>query len=172
MTEQEKGKVKLELTEAQRATLKKTGTWMLECELDKSDYSLIDVSKICDISPAWLRNLLKDGKIDAFKNDRGHWRVKRAVVAQTWYDHVAKRIEQAEGKKDGKKYVYRRPSEWATHLVEKFLRESKEISPAHKKIVRTVMKQAKAKWDADYQARLKKKAENAAKKEESEQKDK
>lgn len=162
MTEQEQQNIELELTEVQREALKVTGTWVLEVVLDKSDYSLTDVSKICDISPAWLRILLKEGRIEAFKDGKGHWRMKREVLARTWKEQVEKYANRAVTIKDGKKYTYRRPSEWATHLVERFLQKTTVVSASRKKIVREVMKQAKAQWDVDYAERLRKKAEKAA----------
>lgn len=160
--------ISLKMTEAQRNRLKKVAIWMMEIDLDRSDYSLTEMAKICDISHAWLRRRLKSGDVDAFKNERGHWRVKKEVVARIWQEELEKHISRLDAKKDGKKYTYRRPTEWAYHLIVKYVNETGNVTASQKKTVLAVMEKAKAQWDKDYEELQARKAANEAEAEEKE----
>lgn len=170
VTQAKKQVTKLELTEEQTKKLRGKGIWMMSVVLDQTDYSLTHMARMCDISQAWLRVQLKEKRIPATKNKRGHWRVSQATVARIWKKELAKHLDRLTRKEIGKKYAYRRPTEWAVHLVERFLKDTTDVTPSRKKIVRAVMKQAEVVWDANYQARLAKKAANEAEKEKNKKK--
>lgn len=169
VAENENGAIKLELTEAQRTVLKSTGTWMMEIELDESEYSLKRMGQICDISQAWLRTCLQNGDVSADKNERGHWRVKREEVARIWQQQVEKLVGRQKAKEGGKKYPYRRPTQWAVHLIRKYVNKKGNVTATEKKHVLAVIERAEKYWNAEYE---RKKAEKEAKKAEKEAKKK
>lgn len=150
---QQDGTIKLALTDEQRSKLQKVGVWLLEPELTEDAYSLTDVAKICDISPAWLRRLLQDGKIEAFKNDRDHWRVRAAEVARVWQEELQKHLDRLDPEGKKKKYTNRRPTEWAVYLMRKAVGKDKTLSQADRKVILTAVDRYEKRWNERYQKR-------------------
>lgn len=165
-----KGSIQLNMTEEEQKQLKDAGIWLRPVVLDEESYSLTRTGQICDISLPWLRKQLQDGKISAFKNERKHWRVKREVVAQVWQREKEKLLDRLNRPEDGKGYIYRRPTEWAYHLIVRYINEPGKVSATEKKHVKAVIERAKIDWEANYQARLAKKEANKAEKEKAGQK--
>lgn len=157
-----KASTQLNMSEEQRTRLKAVGVWLMELVLDEPAYSLTRTAQICDISPAWLRTCLKKGTIVGFKDKRNRWQVKQAVVASLWQKELEKHISRLDAKKEGKKYQYRRPTEWAYHLIAKYVKEPGKVTPSQRKTVLTVIEKAKIDWDVAYQERLVKKAAKLA----------
>lgn len=153
----------MKVTAEQRKALEATGVQLNYGVLNKTEYTLREVARICDFAEAWVRTKVKAGKIMATKNERGHWRVKKAEVIRVRQEQLEKQLNRLEAKKTGKKYLYRRPSEWAHHLMMKAIRSDTTLTPAAKKKAINMVNRYKDRWDQEYKERLAKKEANAAK---------
>jgi hypothetical protein len=158
----ENGAIELKMSVEDRNRLLAKGIWLMELILDEEYYSLKRTGQICDISNAWMRTCLQEGTIAAEKNERGHWRVSRTEVARVWQEELEKHLDRLDRKEEGKKYVYRRPTEWAYHLVTKYVKKKGKVTASQKKCVLAVMEQAKVEWDREYEERKAKKEANKA----------
>lgn len=157
--------LKLNLTEEEVNKLKASGSHIETHELIKSDYSLRDVSRIADLAPAWVRTQLKTGKIAGFKKKVGQrevWAVKAAEVHRIRVEQAEKLLERLERPEGVKKYVYRRPTEWAYHLTVKAIKKDTKLDANQKKVFLAAMKRYETMWERKYQERLAKKEANKA----------
>jgi hypothetical protein len=103
--------------------------------------------------------MFKEGRIACTKNKRGHWVAAQKVVAAQWRAEVDKHTRQISAKVEGKKYQYRRPTEWAYHLVVKYISDpNNKVTKAEAKVVAAVMDRAQIAWEEAYQTKLAKKA--------------
>lgn len=158
---------KIELTAEQKKKLEDSGVHLQYGEIHDRNYSLREVARICDYAEAWLRTCFKKGEMPAFKvksGNRSVWAMKGADVAKLRQEQADKHLNRLANGGKGKGYTYRRPTEWASYLVEKSIRDDKNLTADQKKLMRTAMKRYKVAWDKAYEERLAKKAENAAKK--------
>jgi len=153
---------KVELTAEQKSKLAATGSHIDLAELGQSQYSLRDVARICDMADAWVRLLLKNGKITATKNDRGRWQVSRAEVARVRQEQIDKRLNKIERPEGSKKYIYRSPSQWAYHLMVKAIKGDKNLTPEQQKLMLNALNRYKADWEQAAAVRAAKKAANKA----------
>jgi hypothetical protein len=164
MVEGKAGNIQLKMDRDTRALMKSVGVMLMECVLDQSHYSLTMVSRICDINPQWLRQLLKKGKVAATKNSKGHWVIARTEVARVWGAELSKHVTRATTDKSEKGWTYRRPTEWAYHLTTKYITTDPSITDQERQVVQSVMDRAKIVWEEAYQERLAKKEANKNKK--------
>lgn len=145
--------------------LKAAGNHIDFGELTQNYYTLRDVSRICDLAPAWVRTQLKTGKIAGYKQKKGNrniWAVKPAEVQRVRLEQIEKQLERLDRPAGTKKYLYRRPTEWAEHLTVKAIKADKKLDANQKKAFLTAMNRYKAQWEREYQERLAKKAAKEA----------
>jgi hypothetical protein len=160
--------LKLNLSAEDRKRLEDSGVHLFYGEIANRNHSLREVARICDFAEAWLRTMMKDGKVKAFKVKDGNrtvWAMKAADVAVLRQEQADKHLNRLNGVRDGKKYTYRRPTEWAAYLMTKAVNDDKILKPTEKKIIREALKRYKVDWDKAYAERVAKKEANKAAKE-------
>lgn len=156
---------KIEVSEEDRERLKLAGNHVSYEELTQKDYSLRDVARITDLAGAWVRTQLKQGKISGFKKKLGNrliWAVKAEEVARVREEQIEKLLSRLDSVGQPKKYLYRRPTEWAYHLMVKAIKADSKLTAAQKKPMLAAMERYKARWEREYQVRLARKAAKAA----------
>ena len=153
---------KVELSAEQKSKLAATGSHIDLSELGQNQYSLRDVARICDMADAWVRLLLKNGKIQATKGEKGRWQVSRAEVARVRQEQIDKRLNRLDRPEGSKKYIYRSPSQWTVHLMTKAINNDQTLSADQKKLMRTAMNRYKADWEQAAKVRAAKKEANKA----------
>jgi hypothetical protein len=145
--------------------LKRAGSQLDLSELVKDQYSLRDLARICDLAEAWVRTQLANGKIAGTKVMHGKkevWTVAKTEVERIRQEQVRKIMDRAERKETGKKYQYRRPTEWAKHLMVKAIRSDAKLSVEQKKLFLDAINRYEVAWNKAYKERLAKKEANKA----------
>lgn len=161
----------LKLTAEERQKLEAAGVRVFYGEIPERTHTLRELARICDMAEAWVRTQLKTKKIVGRKVKSGNreiWGVDAAEVARIRQEQVDKHLGRLDRKETGKKYSYRRPTEWAYHLMTKAINDDKELTPSQKKMMRQALKRYQSGWEAAYKERVAKreakKAEEEAKK--------
>lgn len=155
----------IELTAEEQKMLKDKGIRIDLGDLTQTEYSLRDTARICDLASAWVRTQLKQGKIAGTKKkikNRAVWQVKAEEVDRIRREQAEKLLERAQNAGKGKKYTYRRPTEWAYHLTVKAIRSDKKLNKNQKETMLNAMNRYKSEWERAYQERLAKKEANKA----------
>lgn len=155
----------MKVTEEDVNRLKTAGVQIEYGALSKDEYTLRETARICDLAEAWVRTQLVTGKIAGYKKKVGNrsiWTVKVGEVNRVRKAQHEKLLERAKRPKDGKKYVYRRPTEWAYHLMVKAIKADVKLTAPQRKVMLTAMERYKGQWERAYQVRLAKKAAKAA----------
>lgn len=155
----------LDLDEAARSKLEKSGVHIFYGELAKEVYSLREVARICDMAEAWVRVQLKKGNIAGSKVKIGRkaiWQVTRPVLAALRQEQVNKHLNRIEQSGKGKKYTYRRPTEWAYHLTVKAIKADAKLTKADKTKFLNAMNRYQTAWERAYKERKAKKEAKAA----------
>lgn len=157
----------LNVSAEDKKRLQKAGVRPFYGELIHSEYTLSEAAQIADISGAWLRTCIKTEKVPATKKKVGNkelWKLTQATVAKLRKENVEKHLERLDRGDTGKKYVYRRPTEWAYHLTVKAIKSDPKLTKAMKTKFLDALSRYKIDWEKAYEERLAKKAANEAKK--------
>jgi hypothetical protein len=152
--------MKMNVSAEDRNRLSKAGVMVFYGELDKPEYTLRELARICDYAEAWVRTKVKKGDIPATKNKRGHWRVSKAEVHKARVEQVEKLLNRLDSSGKPKKYEYRRPTEWAYHLTVKAIKNDTGLQPAQKKLFIGAMNRYKDQWEQAYKERVAKREAN------------
>jgi hypothetical protein len=150
-------------TKAQLLVLKKKGIVQDWGELEGNEFSLRELARTCDMSEAWTRIRLKSGKIPSKRDKRNRYVVTKATVMQIRFKFAQKHLKIAKREEDGVKYSNKAPRQFAYDMTCKKIKEDSKLTPNQKKVMLSAMERYKAEWNAQYQARQAKIAENKAK---------
>lgn len=155
----------VELSQKDKERLEAAGIRLDLGELTQTDYSLRDCARICDLASAWVRTQLKQGKIAGTKKkikNREVWRVNSTEVDRIRKEQLEKLLNRLDSAGQPKKYQYRRPTEWAYHLMVKAIRSDKQLNKSQKELMLKALNRYKINWEQAYQERLAKKEANKA----------
>jgi AraC-like DNA-binding protein len=150
----------VKISAAQQKLLADNGVNIWWTPLTKTQYGLREIARIADYSEQWLRAQLKAGTIASVRDDKGRYQVTKATLEQLRLEHAQKQLSRIERVKDGKKYQYKRPSQFAYDMVSKKLAEDTTLSAEQKALIKSRLDTYKVDWNKKY---VEKKAKSAKK---------
>jgi hypothetical protein len=148
-------------TAEQRKLLESNGVHITWGELTKNQYGLREIARIADFSEQWLRSELKAAKIPSTRDEKGRYQVSKATLELLRAEHAKKQLARIERLQTGKKYAYKRPSQFAFDMVSKKVTEDTTLTPEQKKLIKSRLDAYKVDWDKAFEVKKVKIAKKA-----------